>query len=221
MPTVQLGDLTIPLVQSRLRVWLELETFHKDVNEAAGTKDREKFVTSIYSYVSAAFSVPVDKLEQCAWYEVSQAFVAQTNINIPSKKFPIFRERIEKENHEATVNGWDYADRDWYVWLHLLAKEFGWSIGYIENLHIEDGIALLEEIIVNAQLEKEFQWSMAEIAYQYNENTKQSKFVPLDRPEWMNPIPKPVKKVKIRIADLPVGLVLKWDEDKNEYTQSQ
>lgn len=125
----------------------------------------------------------------------------------------MLRKIVQKETNEKI--GWEYSGRTWFVWLHLLASAYGWSINYIEYLDIDNAIALLQEILVDSQLKKEWEWSMSEIAYQYNEHTKTSKFVPLDRPEWMQPISKPVKKTKIRISDIPVGLVMKWDENES------
>jgi hypothetical protein len=62
---------------------------------------------------------------------------------------------------------------------------------------------------------------MNEIAYSYDANTKTSRFIPLERPEWMRPIPKPIEKIMVRASELPVGIVLKWDTDNNEYTRPQ
>ena len=212
-----LGKVEYPLVQSRLRAWLELEEIYADIVEAAASRDRERFVSSLYSYVSVAFSVPIETLQECPWYEITRAITKMFNLNHPSFEFPmLFRKTKEKINHKITEEGWEYPGRTWYIWLHALAKEYGWSIEYIENLHLDDGIALLEEILLDGQFEREFQWSMSQNAYSYDENTKQSKFNALDRPEWMRPVPKPEVKVQMKKSDLPAGVVLRWDRDEPE-----
>lgn len=214
-----LGNVEYPLVRSKLRAWLALEEIYSDIAEAAGTGDREKLVNSLYAYVSTAFSIPIEKLQTCPWYEITRAFKEIYTINIPSMDFPMLRRIMHKETNEKL--GWDYPGRTWFVWLHLLANAYGWSVNYIEYLDIDNAIALLQEILVDDQLKKEWEWSRSEIAYQYNENTKTSKFIPLERPEWMKAIPKPAKKVKIPSSMIPVGIVMKWDTDDSKYTRPQ
>ena len=198
-----LGNIKYPLVRSKLRAWLALEIFYSNIIEAAEVGNRDGLVSSLYSYVSTAFSISVEELQLLPWYEITRSFKEIYQINIPSINFPMLHKRIKKETNEEI--GWEYSGRTWYIWLHLLAKEYGWSINYIEYLDIDDGIALLEEIMVNDQLNKEWEWSRSELAYSYNQNTKTSKFIPLERPEWMRPIPKPAKSTRIRESDIPVG----------------
>ena len=212
-----LGNYNYPLVRAKLRAWLVLEDIYSHIIEAAGKGNREDFVSSIYSYVSAALVIPEEELLSCPWYEISRAFRQIYVTNRPSFDFPILQ-GIESKESEIE---WDYIGRDWYVWLHLLSKEYGWDVEYIENLDVDDGMALLEEILVDKQMEKEWQWSMSELAYSYNEHTKTSEFNPLERPMWMRGKVKPTKKVKVKASMLPVGIVLKWDTDTNEYTIPQ
>jgi hypothetical protein len=216
----RLGEIDYPLVQARLRAWLVLEDFYSNVLRAAELGNREEFTSSLFSYVSAALSVSIETIKDLPWYEVTRIFGVIYDINLPSKKFPMMKKHVKKK-HAAEAPGWDYLGRSWYVWLHLLSHEFGWCIEYIENMSIDDGIALLQETLVNDQLQKEWEWGMSQNAFSYDEITKTSKFIPLERPEWMQPSPKPVEKIRIRASQLPVGLILKWDTDTNEYTKSQ
>ena len=216
----RLGKVEYPLVRSKLRAWLVLEDFYTGIIEAAEKGNREEFVSSFYSYVSAALSIPIEELQSLPWYEVTRAFKEIYQINIPSLDFPILRRKMLEERNKKIE--WDYLGRDWYIWLHLLSKEYGWDIDYISNLEPNDGIALLQEILLDEQLEKEWQWSMSEMAYSYNEHTKITKFIPLERPDWMQPIvPKEIKKVKIKASEIPVGIVLKWDTDDHKYSRPQ
>ena len=218
----RIGNVEYPLVRSKLRAWLALEEIYSKIIEAAGKGDREKFVSSLYSYLSAALFIPIETLQSSNWYDVAVAFRSVYKINTPSFDFPLLRKRPKVDKQEQTKNGWDYPGRDWFVWLHIVAKEYGWDINYIENLPVDEGIALLQEILINEQLDREFQWSMSQTAYPYDANTKTSKFVPLNRPDWMKVIPNEnVQKVKIRASELPVGLVLKWNTDTNAYTKPQ
>ena len=214
-----LGKVEYPLVRSKLRAWLVLEDLYSNIIEAAELGNRTDFVSSMYSYVSAALFIPTEDMQSYPWYEVTRAFRNIFAVNIPSFDFPLLRKKIQKEVNKKIE--WEYPGRTWFVWLHLLSKEYGWDIEYIENLDLDDGVALLQEILLDAQLEKEWTWSISEIAYSSDPTTHTTKFIPLERPEWMKPTPKPAKKVKIKASELPVGLVLKWDTDTNEYTRPQ
>ena len=213
----RLGNFKYPIIKAKLRAWLVLEDFYNNILRAADKGNREEFVSSFYSFISAALFISEKDLQSCPWYEVTRAFREIYTINRPSFDFPILH-NIEHKNKDAE---WDYSGRDWFNWLHLLAKEYGWDIKYIENLDLDDGIALLQEILVNEQLEKEWQWSLFEGAYSTDPTTHITKFVPLERPNWMKPIPKPAKKMKIKASELPIGLILKWNTDTNEYTRPQ
>lgn len=212
-----LGEYDYPIVKVKLRAWLALEDFYSNIIGAAGRGDREEFVSFLYSYVSAAFNIPKEELQLCPWYEITRAFKLTYTANIPSHDFPLLHSK-ELPDQKAT---WDYPGRDWFIWLHLLAKEYSWDVEYISNLDVDNGIALLQEIMINNQMEKEWQWSMSEMAYSYNEQSKTSKFIPLERPDWMKPIPKPVEKVKIKTSAIPVGIVMKWDTDDHKYSRPQ
>jgi hypothetical protein len=213
----RLGSISCPLVRAKLRAWLALEDLYSQIIEAAAGGNREKFVSSVYSYVSAATFVSREEMQAQPWYEVVRALKQIYRINMPTIDFPVLHD-VEKK--EGKIE-WDYVGRDWYNWLNLLAGKYGWEIEYIANLDVDDGIGLLQEILLDKQLQKEFQWSMSEVAYSYNNTTKITKFIPLERPEWMKPKQKPVKKIKIKVSELPIGLVLKWNTDTNEYTRPQ
>ena len=212
VPSVHLGDFTYPLVKFKLRAWLDLEDLYTQILEAAEAGNKEKFTSSLYCYVSTAFSIPIDDVKGLVWNEIARAFTQSHNYNRLDYQFPVLR-RI-KEKRKATQEGWEYPGRSWFIWLHLLVKLSGWQVQYIENLDPNTAIGLLQEIFIDEQLDKEFLWSMSEIAYPYSEATKKSSFHPLDRPEWMKPkVTDEVPKVKFKRSDLPMGLVLKYVPD--------
>jgi len=218
VPSVHLGDFTYPLVKFKLRAWLVLEDLRFDVEDAAKNKNREKLIASIYSYVSTASSVSIEDLQKCFWKEVGDAYFAIHNFNAPDPKFPLIKPRPKSIREES---GFDYPTRSWYMWANTLASKYGWMLDYIAELHVDEAIGLIQEIYLDDQLNKEWEWSLSENAYSYNESTKKSDFHPLKRPEWMlttHKIPE-IKKVKFRRSDLPMGLVLRWDDGTNSQPQ--
>lgn len=218
-PNIQLGAFTYPLVRHRLKVWLVLEDCYTKVVQAAEKGEKEVFCATLYSYLSAAFGCQDEELKTCSWHQLAKAFTADHNANRPTIEFPVLR--TFKEKKKDLENGWEYEGRTWFVWLHMLAREFGWSIEYVENLELDHAIGLLEEILVNVQLRKEWEYGLSPNCFHYDPNTQKSIFVPMERPPWMHGVPKPVEKVKIKVSDLPVGLVLRWDDTQHAYTKSQ
>jgi len=177
-----------------LRQWLHLEDIRSKIIEAAGNKNTELVVENLYSYISSAFGFNLS-LEKFPWIKVVEIYADITILNAPSLDFPILKAKI-KENQKVP---WDYVGRTWYLWSHLLAQNYGWNLEYISELDIDDGIALIQEISINDQMKKEWDWSLSEIAYPYNESSKRHEFKELGRPSWMSKAKeiKVPKKIKI------------------------
>ena len=123
--------------------------------------------------------------------------------------------RIKKDGVLEKSYAWDYPERTWYVFLNQFSRNYSWTIEYIENLDVDDAIALLQEMNITEQLEREFYYSLSEIAYPYNEARKVGVFRPMERPEWMREFVKVLepRKTKIRKDFMPVGLIIRSNDD--------
>ena len=193
----------------KLREWLKLDAVREKLVDAIEAKDLDGLAKSICSIVSIASSVSVDILLSLPWYEVVEAFLAIEAENKLTLDFALLRTTKKKDD----IIAWEYTGRTWYWWLHILSSHYSWTSEYVAELDIDDATGLLQEILTEEQLEREWQWSLTEIAYPYNETTKKSNFKPLDRPEWMmmvspNMLPK-IPKVRIRKDMLPVGFIVR------------
>ena len=209
---MQLGDTEYTPTRSGLKKWLELEDIKAEIFDAA--EDGYTFANGIIDYLSAALCISAIEFEEFAWYEVAEAYATINALNKLNFQFPLLKEQPNK-----TKPPWDYEGRSWYIWANLLAKAYGWELAYIANLDPDDGIALLQEILVDDQVEKEWQWGLSEIAYQYNETTKKSEFKELPRPVWMQKeIRKPIAQAKIPASMLPVGIVRHFKMDGSSET---
>ena len=186
------------------REWIRLEEIREDVLTAAerGTDD---FPDLVYTYLSAVLLVPAETFDQISWVEALKLFLEAYSITLPDLRLPLLHPN--KVNKEATLD-WDYKGRFWHYWTHLLAKEYGWSLEYIGDLDVNTALAAIQEILTDQQLQKEFAWSLSEIAYPYNKHTKKAEFQPLTRPYWMLPEIKKPKKIKILKRLLPQGNVI-------------
>lgn len=201
---LQLRNRQIEIQRAKLKHWFQLEAIRGKIGEAADKGDTSQVSELVCEYLSVASHEPRETFLDVDWIETATAYVETVQFNQPNIPFPLFTAKEQQEKKEP----WDYQERNWYLWLHQLAKFYGWSIEYISELELEDGIALLQEILTETQLEKEWQWQMSEIAYPYDPGSKTSKFKALDRPEWMRPKANVIKKVKMKSSMLPVGNIV-------------
>ena len=123
------------------------------------------------------------------------------------------------KGNEETKIPWDYPERDWYYWVHLLASHYGWSIAHISEMDIDDALALLQEIEVEEQMQKEWEYQLSEIAYPYDSNSKASIFKPMDRPFWMRKEAKAQKRKMLK-KFMPNGYIIKVNTEEDETPNS-
>lgn len=209
-----LGDVEYP-VRITLRLWLELEEKNKTIVDFMKGKDMLGASATICSYLSTFTKLDAEVLQSFFWMEIANAYSTIVLACIPATDFPLLHGNKEKENPAS----WDYEGRTWYIWSHLIASKYGWTLDIIENLYFEDAIALIQEIMLDEQLEKEWQWSLSELAYPYNKTTKKSEFKALPRPSWMKEMPKISKEpevARIPLSMIPQGKIIRWGESNEE-----
>jgi len=97
-------------------------------------------------------------------------------------------------------------------WIHKLALHYSWSRDDIFNLWPEEVSAYLQEILVYELNEHERQRGMTETSYQYDKNSKTSRFIPTPRPSWMVDSGEKPKMIRIRKSMLPMGVIIKLDD---------
>jgi hypothetical protein len=193
----------------KLRKWAKLQSIHEEISSAADKGNLIEMANNIAKYISYALDISVSILDDVPWIEAARAFYDIHQENVPNEKFKILvpAKDIKKVS-------FDYDDRPWYVWVDTLASRYGWSIEYIADLEVESAIALLQEIDYTEQLKREWDWSLSELAYPYNEHIKKSEFKPMPRPEWMQDHIeyKEPEKLKIRKDLLPVGNIIRYGQ---------
>lgn len=210
-----LGGQTYTAVRYRLREWLKLESLREELVEAIETKDIKRTAKVLCAFVSVATNKPIEDLAKLPWYEIVGAFLSIEAENRLHYDFAVVRGGGTRKKTDDPP--WEYRGRDWYWWAHTLSSHYGWSLEYIAQLDIDDATGLLQEIMVEEQLTREWQWSLTELAYPYNEQTKKSTFKPLERPNWMMVVSQdkipPLPTMKIHKSMIPVGIVVRG---KNE-----
>jgi hypothetical protein len=183
----------------RFRKWLELEHYKDKILEAV---DGGNLPVWMMTYLSTAFwGISPKWFEKADWMRIIMSFYKILSQS-PKLDLPITKPGSDKPKEES----WDYDNRTWYLYSHMLAKNYGWTLEYISNLHVVSALATIEEILVDEQLDREFHYGLSEMAYQYDSRSKTSKFNPLPRPHWMRPKIKEIKKFPIPKAMLPFGV---------------
>lgn len=169
--------------------------------ESVGT-----FPQAIYTYIGYLINPIVNILfSRLPWDDTLQLMLfifskTKVTTNIPLTRYQTKKEKVEEIS-------WNYNGRMKHYLIHILAKTYGWDDTYIKKLRVETALSYIQEIFVDDQLDKEFTYSMSEVAYPYNKNTKKSEFKPLPRPVWMQKEIKEVKKIKMLRSMLPMGNV--------------
>ena len=196
------------LEKPTLKKWIELEDIRGKIIEAAEAEDIDEISSLICSHVSAALDLPLDIVSSASWIEIAIAYNSITLMCMPKYNFALMKTKIKEEKVV-----WDYDGRTFYVWADMIAGKYGWNLDYISSMDFDESLALVQEILVNDQLEREWQYGLSELAYPYNPSTKKSEFKPLPRPDWMKGqgTSKALEPTKIRKDMMPVGAVMRMD----------
>ena len=202
----------VRIQRARLRKWLELEEHRAQVTKAAAERQGDALWRGLASYLAAAVSCRV-RWENVPWQQAVLAYEAAVVANVPDTLFPML---LHSPDKKGGVD-FDYDGRMWYLWSHLLARHYGWTLEYIANLDIDEAIGHIQEILVDEQLEREWEWATSEVAYSYNQATKHSELRPLPRPAWMKMRKiEPPKKIRIHKMFVPMGNVVSQESQTSQ-----
>jgi len=216
---VSIGDKKYSVIRPKLQKWLYAENFRDKVIESADKRDDPGIVFGISSFLSALLDIPEEKVRLLPWHEVAEAYYYCSLETAPRLDLSIIHES-KKIQKKSIPEVWDYEERTWYVWLHLLAKEYGWDVEYIAELDVDNALALIQEISLQDQFQREWEWSLSEVAYEYDKGSKKSKLRALPRPPWMSmgsrsyqkSLEQPAKQIKMKRIFMPVGIIIR-DKD--------
>jgi hypothetical protein len=188
------------------KLWIDLEGKKERILEAV-EQGRPDFPDVLLDFCStASWGLSPRWFEDADWLKVVELFFACLSKS-PQIKIPLTAPNKEKYKDEP----WAYEGRTWPLYAHLLAQAYGWTLSEISQLRVSEALSMIQEIMVDKQLEKEFQYGLSEIAYPYNKQTKQSSFKPLDRPYWMRPelnAQRDIPRFTIPQSYIPEGVVM-------------
>jgi hypothetical protein len=188
--------------QPRFRRWVRLEEQKNKILRAV-EESSDEFPNHLFDFLSTALCVPSQYIRRADWTKIVLAFY--TALGKHSYKTTLALFEPTKENKKADSVSWDYEGRAWHLYSHMIASWYGWSLEYISNLRLDDALPIIQEILLEEQLTKEFQWTMSERSSYYDDKAKVSKANPLPRPDWMNKHVDPVKELKI--SKIPTNMI--------------
>ncbi len=189
-----------------LRGWAAMEDLQKRIKDSSQEGNWSEISDLVFQTIELCQKLDRDSF----WVDAVETYNKVLQLNQPTKNIPIL---TSKEKSKPMP--WEYQGRAWYFWLNLFAKAYGWDAEKVGALDIDDAVALYQEIVIDEQLEKEWNWGLSEISYEYNKTTKKSVFRPLPRPDWMKRVigkPQPVRERKIHSSAVPAGIIINLDE---------
>jgi hypothetical protein len=204
--TISLGGREWIINRARLGGFIRLQQAREDLYKGADEADNGLITNALYDFLRVALpDLKITDFHSAPWFEVFGVYLTIERINtIPDQvEYAILRFA------QASKRGvpWDNPMRSTILWVHIIARAYGWSKEQIENLWPEEAVALVQEIMVDDQYEKEFFHSLSQVSYQYNKATKKSNYVPLKRPLWMTARRKKDIITLMRRDLLPVGKI--------------
>jgi hypothetical protein len=206
---IALGGREWNISRARLGDFLRLQQARETLLEGVKSEDNREIVTGLYAFLRVLLTdLSEDEFYAAPWTEIGAAYILIENINLlpHSDDYAIIRLAVRDGDKVA----WNYPERVVMIWVHMLAKAYGWSRDEVFNLWPEEAIALVMEILADEQMDREFLHALSDVAYEYNKATKKSSYKPLQRPAWMvfGGRDGKVKKTKLRRDWLPQGAVI-------------
>jgi hypothetical protein len=188
--------------QPRFGRWVRLEEQKNKILRAV-EESSDEFPNHLFDFLSTALYLPSHYFRRADWTKIVLALYK--SLTKLSYKIDLALFEPTKEDKKDDSVSWNYDGRAWHLYAHMIAGKYGWLVEYISNLRLPVVLPLIQEILLEDQLTKEFQWSMSERSSYYDDKAKVSKANPLPRPNWMNKHIDPAKE--LRVTQIPVGMM--------------
>ena len=198
--------------RARLGRFFRLGEAYRKYQEALAERNSHS-VSYLLDYLATASDTPRGMWEDASPLELADAFLRLVELNRIQLDLPLFSGVPERDEKI-----YDYSGRFVATWVTRLARMYGWTADYIlGNLFPEEAACYLQEAEIQEFNEREFRYSLSELAYTYDKGTKRSRYVPLKRPGWM--VAKKEKedeKVSIPKRFIPQGVVIDLEKGYRE-----
>lgn len=195
----------------RLGKYLDLQDQLTALAKAVEKDDSESIAGAVFEYLRVVIpEISREQFNKYPWFEITWSFAKIVILN----QIPGELAMIRNKSDGAKPVPWDHESRERLSWIHIIAGAYHWPKNDIEDLWPEEAVGLIQEIIAEQQLDREFMHALSEVAYVYNVQTKKSRYVPLLRPPWM--VLRDIEQVVTRIPKvmMPVGKIIRAAGEK-------
>ena len=199
--------LLLKLRRYNFKEWIDLEDRRIEIN-GASDRSTDEFPKLVTGFLSDALALPRWVWNRVPWTDVWATYLG-VSTSLSFKGYLPLVSLPTDEKYTRPV--WDYPHRNWYFYANLIASEYGWTLDTIARLSVFDAMACIQEILLQDQMRREFQWSMSEASVIYDAKSQTSRPNPLPRPYWMKQAkpdePPPIPRFRIPKRMLPIGNV--------------
>jgi len=204
--SLDLGGQTYTVQRVRLGTYLDLQDQLTALAKAVEKRDTTAVGDATFEYLNITIpELSRDQFDECPWFEVTWSFAKIVLLNKIPGKLAMLRHKITGIKSVP----WDHEARDRLTWLHIIAGAYHWAKTEILNLWPEEAVGLIQEILADQQLDREFMHALSEVAYVFNPHTKKSRYAPLHRPSWMLLRDREQVVTRIPKSMLPVGNIIR------------
>jgi hypothetical protein len=123
-----------------------------------------------------------------------------------------------EEEKDPAYQPVDFTGRPLTRVIHALAQHYGWPIEQIINLPREVAMAHLQECVLADRREKEWAYSLSEVAWEYDKGAGVSRYRPLPDIPWekgipMRPREEDVIPAEAQAFNWPKGVIIDLQEE--------
>ena len=202
---ITLGGQLLECERGRLGVHLELGEILDLYQEEVKARSSGGVRRALTSYLGVGTKLNSKAVESLSFVEAGEAFLRLQSFN-QLRFFPPFLSGEDEPRPDREALPWDYKGRDLHIWIHTLASTYGWSREEILGLVPEEAVIYIQEIMLDDQFKREWEYGLSGQGHIYNQRTRTSHFRPLIRPSWM--VRKEPTVVKMPKSLMPVGNVV-------------
>lgn len=191
--------------RGRLGVHLELGEILDLYQEGVKARSSSGVRRAVTSYLEVGTKLSSEEVENLSFVEAGAVFLKLQDLN-RLRFFPPFLSGKDEPEPDKEAPPWDYEGRDLHIWIHTIASAYGWSREEILGLVPEEAVIYIQEVMLEDQFRREWEYSLSGQGMVYNKTTRTSRFRPLPRPGWM--VKRKPTVIKMPRSLLPIGNVI-------------
>lgn len=206
--TIKIQNIEYPVLS--FGSFIELENCVNDLKKSFKIDNKELFSNSVKTIYELQTGKKSGEISLVDLLLFDMEVIASNKIPDDIKFIiPPPNDISKKDSEDKKPLRWNYNGRYFNIFIIQLAKTFGWTLETILNLPFTLVFYFIQEILIVEHFDKEWQYSLTELAYQYDSVSKKSKYKSLKLPYWMDDnIDGKIPVTKIPKYLLPQGMII-------------